>query len=57
MTARHPTRKQRKPQKCRHVRLACPCGYIIRASRKTIAEKGVPTCPCGFTFQADSSKC
>jgi len=43
-----------KKQTTRMLKLVCPeCGYTIRTTAKWL-ETGVPTCPCGSTFEVPS---
>jgi hypothetical protein len=37
-------------QTTRLLKAECPCGYIIRVTRKWMDDAGLPTCPCGGQF-------
>jgi hypothetical protein len=41
-----PVRKVKKKQTARLLKAQCPeCDYIVRVTRKHLAEKGAPVCP------------
>jgi len=48
--------RPQKKQTTRLLKLSCECGYIIRATRKHVEEKGAPICPtCRVSFEIEDN--